>query len=112
VGIDKRLEVVKENVVKLKVEGLTIYKNDALRAVEVLERKGEQFNIIFFDPPYAYDEIKEVVGKVSRSNILLPGGIFAVEHDNKTVLPETLGPLTFYRRYDYGQSQITVYHTT
>lgn len=109
VGIDARVEVAKQNAVKLKVEGLSLYKNDALRAVEVLERKGEQFNIIFFDPPYAYDGLRDVVDRISQSLILLVGGVFAVEHDNKTPLPETLGRLTLYRRYDYGQSQITVY---
>ncbi len=109
VGIDARLELAKQNSTKLKVEGLTLYKNDVLRALEILERKGETFNIIFFDPPYAYEGIEDVVDNVSQSSVLLSGGVFAVEHDNKTHLPERLNQLIFYRRYDYGQSKITVY---
>ena len=109
VGIDARLELAKQNVAKLKVKGLSLYKNDVLRSLEILERKGEQFNIIFFDPPYAYEGISDVVEMISQSPVLLSGGVFAVEHDHKTPLPETLNRLIFYRRYDYGQSQITVY---
>ncbi len=109
VGIDARLELAKQNAAKLKVEGLTLFKNDVLRALEILERKGESFNIIFFDPPYAYEGIEDVVENISRSSVLAADGVFAIEHDNKTHLPQTLNRLSFYRRYDYGQSKITVY---
>ena len=47
------LRVIIENVNKLGVEEkCRAYKNDVLRAIEILEKKNEKFDVIFMDPPY------------------------------------------------------------
>ena len=65
VMIEKDTEALKyiiENVNSLGYEDrCRAYKNDVLRAVEILGRKGEKFDIIFMDPPYKEEVCTKVI---------------------------------------------------
>ena len=47
------------------------YKNDVLRAIEILGRKGEKFNIIFMDPPYKDEVCTRVMKAIEKHKILV-----------------------------------------
>ena len=47
------LRIIIENINNCGFENISrAYKNDVIRALEILQRKGELFDIIFLDPPY------------------------------------------------------------
>ena len=50
---------------------------DALRYIE---RSAEAFDVVFADPPYALRELGELPDRVMGSRLLLPGGLFVLEH--------------------------------
>jgi 16S rRNA (guanine(966)-N(2))-methyltransferase RsmD len=50
---------------------------DALRYIE---RCAEVFDVVFADPPYALRELGELPDRVMGSRLLLPGGLFVLEH--------------------------------
>lgn len=56
------------------------YKNDVLRAVEILGRKQEKFDIIFMDPPYQDEVCKKVLKEIDKANILNENGLIICEH--------------------------------
>jgi 16S rRNA (guanine966-N2)-methyltransferase len=59
------------------------------RALEVLGRRGDKFNLIFADPPYAARVVEAVLEQVGRSGLLAPGGTVIVEHDKREPVPES-----------------------
>ncbi len=50
---------------------------DALRYIQ---RASRSFDLVFADPPYALRELPELPERVLQSNLLVPGGIFVLEH--------------------------------
>lgn len=75
---------IKENAEKLKKTGfIKVIKEDALKALEILHESGEQFEIIYADPPYdvSDDEIQELEIYIAR--VLSKHGVFVLEHSSK-----------------------------
>lgn len=50
---------------------------DALRYID---RGREACGLVFADPPYALPELPELPDRVMNSRLLLPGGLFVLEH--------------------------------
>ena len=55
------------------------YKNDVFRAIEILARKGEKFNIIFMDPPYHQELEREVLHYLKDSELVYEDTVIIVE---------------------------------
>lgn len=56
------------------------YKNDAARAIEILGRKNEKFDIIFMDPPYQDELCKKILKEIQKADILAEDGLIICEH--------------------------------
>jgi 16S rRNA G966 N2-methylase RsmD len=69
-----------------------------------------EFNIIFFDPPYAsnYDNVTDYVGQHAES-LLADDGIVVVEHFRKVDLRDDYFELTRYRTVKQGDSCLSFY---
>ncbi|GBR76654.1 16S rRNA (guanine(966)-N(2))-methyltransferase RsmD [Candidatus Termititenax persephonae] len=52
VFIDQDLQYARANVQKIGCRNARLYRNDARRALRILQTKQEAFDIIFLDPPY------------------------------------------------------------
>jgi 16S rRNA (guanine(966)-N(2))-methyltransferase RsmD len=59
------------------------------RAMEGLGKRGQTFDLIFADPPYAARAVQEVLEGVARAGLLAPGGTVIVEHDKREPAPES-----------------------
>ncbi|HLP14009.1 MAG TPA: 16S rRNA (guanine(966)-N(2))-methyltransferase RsmD [Flavobacteriales bacterium] len=70
------------------------YKNDCLRALKQLTG---QFDLVFCDPPYTYEDHAKLANAVTES-VLAPGGLMIMEHGFKTNL-ETQPFYTETRKY-------------
>ena len=67
------------------------------------------FDIILFDPPYHSEEGKKALNAVVECAILAPAGIVVIEHDQRTDLPASLGPLRRDKRHRYGDTVLSLY---
>lgn len=65
---------------ELEVNISTI-KSDCL---SFLKNCKKQFNFIFADPPYNYDNYSEIVSIVKENNLVKKDGCLIIEHDNTT----------------------------
>ena len=113
VMIEKDAEALKyiiENVNNLGYEDrCRAYKNDVLRAIEILGRKGEKFNIIFMDPPYKDEMCTRVMKAIEKHKILAEDGLIICEHHVFEEMADTVGE---YKKADegkYGKKCITFY---
>lgn len=104
------LKIIIENINALGYENKSrAYKNDVLRAVEILGRKGEKFDIIFMDPPYKQDLCKKTLKSIEKSDILNEGGLIICEHH---IFEDLEDELYGFRKADqrkYGKKTITFY---
>ncbi|WP_257446507.1 16S rRNA (guanine(966)-N(2))-methyltransferase RsmD [Archangium lipolyticum] len=59
------------------------------RALETLGRRGDRFELVFADPPYAARVVETVLEGVVRAGVLAPGGTVVIEHDKREPAPES-----------------------
>src|SRR5690625_2719144 len=64
------IKTIKKNIRNLNIEHqATVYRNDALRALHLLSKKKEKFNLIFIDPPYEMTNYSSILKKIEQLNI-------------------------------------------
>ncbi|WP_017325665.1 16S rRNA (guanine(966)-N(2))-methyltransferase RsmD [Synechococcus sp. PCC 7336] len=86
-----------------------VLRGDVRRVLERLGR-GEPFDCIYFDPPYASDLYLPVLERIDRLRLLAPKGELAAEHAASRDLPDAIGNLQVCDRRTYGQTAIAIYH--
>lgn len=65
------------------------------------------FDLVFADPPYAFDRHLDLLGMVGP--LLAAGGELVIEHSARTSLPEAGGGLILHREKSYGGSALGFY---
>ncbi len=65
------------------------------------------FNVIFIDPPYAYESYDWLIHALS--DITLKGGYIIVETEKKTVLKDHYNELRLLKEKTYGIKKISIY---
>lgn len=73
---NESLKLAKENANSIGVTE-TFVKSSAL---EYLKRTDNTFDIIFFDPPYEFSSVEEILKAVYERKLLNDGGVFIYEH--------------------------------
>ena len=104
------LRVIIENINSLGFENrCRAYKNDAVRAVQILGRKNEKFDIIFMDPPYKEELCRSVMKAIREADILAEGGLIICEHHVFEDLIEDIEGFKFSDRRLYGKKAISFF---
>lgn len=101
-------QIIQENwqMVALETQQFTLLKGDALLKLKTLA--GQQFDLIYFDPPYAENLHTSVLELIVRSHLLKSTGELAVEHDPQLPLPKVTG-LEICRQKIYSNTGLTFY---
>ncbi len=76
-GSSKSLDLAKENAKSIGLFG-DFYLS---KAEDFVKKTDKTFDIIFFDPPYAFDGVKEILTVVKDKKLLKENGIFIYERD-------------------------------
>jgi 16S rRNA (guanine(966)-N(2))-methyltransferase RsmD len=83
---------------------------EAKRAMKLLEKQNERFDIIFLDPPYSYFlKTKRIIESLSYGGILAPEGLLVWEHAVETTTQEVIGSLVREREKKYGDTALSFY---
>lgn len=83
------IHCIESNMEHLKVRPhCQILRGDVFAMLQLLEKKGKQFDIIYADPPYrtsapgsTHFYSKEIIDWVDRHALLIPGGLLFIEED-------------------------------
>ena len=103
---NKSLALAKENAKSIGlIEEFVLSK-----AEDYVKRANKPFDIIFFDPPYAFNDIKLVLQGVLYNNLLKQGGIFIYER-GKDKQPEEVTGFSLYQSRRYGIAVFDFYKT-
>ncbi|MBU0549663.1 MAG: 16S rRNA (guanine(966)-N(2))-methyltransferase RsmD [Candidatus Omnitrophica bacterium] len=138
------VKIIKNNLSALglgdeQAGGLACYwliEMDAGRAIERLQQKKEEFDIIFLDPPYyqslaprfgstplivsrsvSKDAVSESLSKktlkiLSRCDIVSACSLVVCQHFKKDILPESAGNLILIKQAKYGDTLLSFYRKT
>jgi len=86
-----------------------IYRQDVFAAIDMLRRRGHQFDLVFMDPPYQQRLGEAAAERVAEAGILAAQGVMVVEHGRREAMPDRFGPLMQVRREDYGETALSFY---
>ncbi len=87
----------------------TIHGGDVRNAIRRLADQEHRFGWVFVDPPYAADDVQDVLSMLSGSNVLASGAVILVEHDKRHVPPDVTGTLRLTDRRYYGDTGVSFY---
>lgn len=74
---------------------ISVIKSDILK---FLNQTQAEYDIIFADPPYAYDKHEEIANIVFERGLLSENGLLVIEHGRETVM-ESHPHFIFSRKY-------------
>ncbi|MBP5245172.1 MAG: 16S rRNA (guanine(966)-N(2))-methyltransferase RsmD, partial [Clostridia bacterium] len=105
---EKAFEILKTNAKNTGlIKQCKIAKMDYSEYLKSASSKGEKFDIVFLDPPYAKDVKDEVLKMDAKADILNPGAIVACESDKDLFVEgEEVYGLKFRKKYRYGKVYI------
>lgn len=76
---EKAIKVIKTNTQKM-IENFDVIKASFLDALNLFERKGFKFDLVFLDPPYDSDYALKSLEILSKKKLLNSGATIVVEH--------------------------------
>jgi len=107
------LEVLRRNLTALgltdRVQVLPLPVQGALRK---LAARGEQFDLIFLDPPYGRGLAAATLKALEGSGLISPKARVVAEHSHREILPERVGSLKLNQSRRYGDTQVAFYEIT
>ena len=107
--VDQRADAAALIRANLKLTGLSdksrVVQGDSLG---FLQSCGEQFDVIFLDPPYRSGLLERAVEAIAQFDILGEHGIMVCESGLDQVLPPLEPPYERGREYRYGKIKLTV----
>ena len=84
-----------------------VLRGDVIQKLKTLT--GQQFDRIYFDPPYASGLYQPVMEAIAHYNLLHPEGEIAVEYDPALWQPPAFPGLEICRQKAYGSTTLTFY---
>ncbi len=101
----KAIKAILENTLKIEEE-VVIYDLDH---AALLKKLNETFDIIFLDPPYAFDDRDELMMMIADKKMLKDDGVLIYEVDSHTVMNDCYGDLILYKKRSYGITDLYYY---
>jgi len=67
-----------------------VLPKDVTRAIEILARRNESFDLILMDPPYREGWVQKALERFQRTPIHHEDSMLVIEHDRREPLPEVI----------------------
>jgi 16S rRNA (guanine966-N2)-methyltransferase len=105
----KACQIIKYNWQHLstKEQNFRVIRGDI--ATKLKDLQTQQFDLIYFDPPYASGLYESVLNDLSAFNLLAIGGEIAVEHNPQQWQAKPIEGLEICREKVYGNTVLTFY---
>lgn len=105
------IKTIKENIAAVKhPEQFTVYKQEAAKALNLLQKNQQSFDLVFLDPPYAQQHIVDDMTEMAKMGLLKDHAVIVAETDQNAQLPEDIPGFEFIKQQDYGITVIKIYH--
>jgi 16S rRNA (guanine966-N2)-methyltransferase len=106
----KAIQIIRENIHSCHFDDVVeIYRNDAVRAIKAIIKRGITFNYIFLDPPYKQQQLVKLLEMIHEHGLLNSSGAIVCEHTSDIELPERVGCFIKSKNENYGIISVTIY---
>lgn len=102
-------EQIKKNLARTRLQGGVVLNSDVFSALARLARRGEQFDLIFMDPPYAKGFVEKTLASLADSGLLKAEGIVVAEISKKEEAPPAVSKLCLEQIRTYGETALLFY---
>ncbi len=103
-------EVIRENLRRL---GLTdrakVWITPVSRGLRSLARRGEEFDLVFLDPPYEQQLVETTLQAIAAGGCLRQSGILVAEHSRREPVKRHYGKLTLDDQRRYGSTVLSFF---
>ncbi len=82
------------------------------KGIARLHARGDRFELIFADPPYAQTALQGLLDQLTAHPLLQPGGRLVIEHGKHEDAPAASGLFTQADRRVFGETVVTIYVLT
>ena len=107
---DQSGNVIRENLRRLRFMDRTrVWIVPVSRALRLLARRGESFDMIFLDPPYQRNRVEACLKIIARGNLLRSSGTLIVEHSTREQVEPEYGSLVMQDRRSYGDTLLSFF---
>jgi 16S rRNA (guanine966-N2)-methyltransferase len=107
--------ILKENLARCRGESCDNVEVCPYR-VEIFLRRAKAwpgpYDLVLADPPYADTAGLIDAIQTAPASKFAADGFMVIEHGKKTALPPHVGPYHLLRRYDYGDTALSLFHHT
>ncbi len=112
--IDRSFQAIKtiqQNISITKEEQrFTVIKGNSFKVLRMLAQSDDQqFDLVFFDPPYRQQKIIEMIHSLLDLNLLAKKAEVICETDQNAHLPTNLTGFELKKQIDYGITELTYY---
>lgn len=98
----------RENAAALGVE-IELLPLPAHKGIERLSARGDRFELIFADPPYAQAAVDALLAALAAHPLLAGGGRVVLEHSKHETAPLVSGPFTRLDQRVFGETVVSIY---
>jgi 16S rRNA (guanine966-N2)-methyltransferase len=107
---NEAVKIVKENLNNCKfTSGYQVLRSDVFKALEILKRHDNKFDLVYIDPPFTNEKIfNEIMRAIAKTDVLEPDGIVIIRTPRRKEMPLFTG-LDNYRSNHYGESSLHYY---
>jgi 16S rRNA (guanine966-N2)-methyltransferase len=107
------LSVLQRNVSFISDPGrYEIIGTTALSAIKLLQKRGEQFDLIFMDPPYAKNLVQTTLEALAGTALFNRQALVLCEHFIRDSIQEQYGHLCRFDTRRYGQTLVSFFKVT
>lgn len=104
--------IIRENIKLCSYEGsATVLQLESTRALEKLSDDGVVFDLVFLDPPYAKQHLRQDIETLLAKKLFADQAVLVVEHEETVQLPDEFSPQLVrvkFRTYQ-GQTAVSIF---
>ena len=89
--------------------GWELLRTSALQAIQLLDRKGSHFDMVYVDPPFNKGLYEETLLALADSRILDTDSLVIAEHYRKNALEENYGKLSMVKERRIGDTCLSFF---
>jgi 16S rRNA (guanine966-N2)-methyltransferase len=103
-------KAIRENLHRLQLTARTkVWITPVIRAVKLLARRGETFDMIFLDPPYEHKWIGSTLKIIGERALLRESGVLVAEHSIREKVEPRYGSLALRDQRRYGSTLLSFF---
>jgi 16S rRNA (guanine966-N2)-methyltransferase len=86
-----------------------VFRNDAFRAIRVMQKRELMFDYVFLDPPYHLRNIPELIASLEEAGLLSHNALIICEHAAQDRWAESIAGLQSIKYTTYGDTALSIY---